>query len=282
MYSAVVKSGTNEFHGNLFEFFRNGVLNARNFECNRRDTLKRNQYGGTIGGPIKHDKLFFFAGFQGTKTRSDPVDRTGFVPTARMLVGRFQRLQFRSGSRPHHRRELCEQSGSGESVQSSGARDCEETARGAGPCGEVTFGPVTKINEYQTLGRVDYQINAKHSLFGRYMISGYKQPSPYQFSGNILDTVTGGLDDLQQSATFGDTYLISPTTINTFRFAANRVAVFRYNEDYFSGCDLGVKMHCFVPHQTVVTVTGGFNIGVGTAIEASLCRRTTRYRTTSA
>jgi hypothetical protein len=56
--SAVVKSGTNEFHGNLFEFVRNGKLNARNFFAPRRDTLKRNQYGGTIGGPIKKTKCF--------------------------------------------------------------------------------------------------------------------------------------------------------------------------------------------------------------------------------
>jgi hypothetical protein len=88
--SAVVKSGGNEFHGNLFEFFRNGVLNARNANAVRRDTLKRNQYGGTIGGPVKKDKIFFFAGYQGTKRRSDPVDRTGFVPTPRMLAGDFQ------------------------------------------------------------------------------------------------------------------------------------------------------------------------------------------------
>src|SRR6185436_17089525 len=85
--------------------------------------------------------------------------------------------------------------------------------KAVGPCGQISFGPVTKINEYQTVGRVDYQISEKHSLFGRYMISGYKQPSPFQFSGNILDTVSGGLDNLQQSGTIGDTYLISPSTI---------------------------------------------------------------------
>src|SRR5438093_5052846 len=93
--SAVVKSGTNEFHGNLFEFFRNGKLNARNANALRRDTLKRNQYGGTIGGPIVKERLFFFAGYQGTKTRSDPADRPGFVPTARMLAGDFSGCNFR-------------------------------------------------------------------------------------------------------------------------------------------------------------------------------------------
>jgi len=83
--SAVVKSGTNEFHGNVFEFFRNGVLNARNPNASRRDTLKRNQYGGTIGGPIKNDKLFFFAGFQQDTRHTDSF--LGLtVPTANAVA----------------------------------------------------------------------------------------------------------------------------------------------------------------------------------------------------
>src|SRR5207249_10076557 len=72
--SLVTKSGTNEFHGNLFEFVRNGKFNARNAFAPTRDTLKRNQYGGTVGGPVLKNKLFFFGGFQGTKTRSTPPE----------------------------------------------------------------------------------------------------------------------------------------------------------------------------------------------------------------
>src|SRR6202163_3100389 len=78
--NAVTKSGTNEFHGDLFEFVRNGDLNANDFFNNAsgraRDTLKRNQYGGVIGGPIKKDKLFFFFGYQRTSLRSDGVQNT--------------------------------------------------------------------------------------------------------------------------------------------------------------------------------------------------------------
>ena len=59
--NAVTKSGTNQFHGDLFEFLRNGDFNARNFFAPTRDTLKQNQFGGTIGGPILKNKLFFFA-----------------------------------------------------------------------------------------------------------------------------------------------------------------------------------------------------------------------------
>src|SRR5437667_2964139 len=87
--SLVTKAGTNEFHGNVFEFVRNGMFNARNAFATARDTIKRNQYGGTFGGPIAKNKLFFFSGYQGTKIRQDPSDVIGFVPTAALLAGDF-------------------------------------------------------------------------------------------------------------------------------------------------------------------------------------------------
>src|SRR5262245_21868065 len=267
--SAVVKSGTNQFHGDLFEFFRNGDMNARNANAAGRDTLNRNQYGGTVGGPIIKNKLFFFGGYQGTRTRSDPADRTGFVPTTRMLAGDFSGCGFvqlkdpaTGANYPNNQIPV--------SQFSPQALDIvKKLPAPQGACGETKFGPVEKINEYQVLGRSDYQINNENSLFVRYMATSYLLPPAYRFSNNILDTVQGGLDDLAQAATIGHTYLFSPNTINAFRIAANRVAVHRFNDDYFSGCDIGVKVYCFVPHQTVVTVTGGPNIGVGTAIQAS-------------
>jgi carboxypeptidase family protein len=60
--NAVTKSGTNEIHGDVFEFIRNGAVNARNSFATTTDSLKRNQFGGTVGGPIVKNKLFFFAG----------------------------------------------------------------------------------------------------------------------------------------------------------------------------------------------------------------------------
>ena len=71
--SLVTKSGTNQFHGDLFEFVRNGMFNSRNAFATKRDTIKRNQFGGTVGGPITRNKLFFFGGYQGTTIRQDPV-----------------------------------------------------------------------------------------------------------------------------------------------------------------------------------------------------------------
>src|SRR5579872_1124480 len=87
--NVVTKSGTNAFHGDLFEYIRNGDLNARNFFALKRDSLKRNQYGGTAGGRIIRDKLFFFGGFQGTINRSNPPSTSTRIPTNAMLNGDF-------------------------------------------------------------------------------------------------------------------------------------------------------------------------------------------------
>src|ERR1051326_2701103 len=87
-----MKSGTNDFHGDLFEFVRNGMFNARNAFATKRDTIKRNQYGGTVGGPIMKNRLFFFGGYQGTPIRSDPADVVTYVPTAAMVAGDFTAL----------------------------------------------------------------------------------------------------------------------------------------------------------------------------------------------
>src|ERR1041385_4198608 len=90
--NAITKAGTNDFHGDAFEFVRNGIFNARDFFAPTRDSLKRNQFGGTIGGPLKKDKLFFFGGYQRTTQRSAPTSNFAYVPTPAMLAGDFTTL----------------------------------------------------------------------------------------------------------------------------------------------------------------------------------------------
>ena len=65
--NVVTKSGTNEFHGNAFEFLRNTDLDARNYFSPTRGAFRQNQFGGTFGGPIRRDKIFFFIDYQGTR-----------------------------------------------------------------------------------------------------------------------------------------------------------------------------------------------------------------------
>ncbi len=94
--NAVTRSGTNAFHGNGFEFLRHSGFNATDpfapvgADGDRVDDgLVRNQFGGTLGGPIIRDKLFFFGGYQGTITRQTPASYVAFVPTPAMLAGDF-------------------------------------------------------------------------------------------------------------------------------------------------------------------------------------------------
>jgi len=69
----VIKSGSNNWHGSAFEFFRNDVLNARDFFLTDRATFKRNVFGGTVGAPIIKDKTFFFVAYQGARRREGQI-----------------------------------------------------------------------------------------------------------------------------------------------------------------------------------------------------------------
>ena len=94
--NAVTKSGTNRFTGNVFEFLRDSRFNATDpfavvGKDGKRvsDGLNRNQFGGTFGGPILRDKLFFFGAYQATRVRQTPASFIAWVPTAAMLAGDF-------------------------------------------------------------------------------------------------------------------------------------------------------------------------------------------------
>src|ERR1017187_7054845 len=92
LVNAVTKSGSNQWHGSAFEFVRNGDVNALNYFATKQDSLKRNQFGGTFGGRIIPNKLFFFGGFQQTYYRQDPSGSTAFIPTQAALNGDFSGL----------------------------------------------------------------------------------------------------------------------------------------------------------------------------------------------
>jgi hypothetical protein len=90
--SIATKSGTNAFHGGAFWYIRNNALNATDWFSHAADTLRRNQYGIYAGGPIKKDKLFFFANYQGTKIIWNSTNSLTSTPTAAMLTGDFSGL----------------------------------------------------------------------------------------------------------------------------------------------------------------------------------------------
>ena len=118
--NVVVKSGTNNIHGTAFSFLRDGRWNARQFFATSQDTLKRNQSGGSVGGPIVKNKLFYFGTFQGTRINSTPEGIVQFVPTEAQRRGDFSNITTQLID-PVTRQPLVEQSDSGEPHQPGGA-----------------------------------------------------------------------------------------------------------------------------------------------------------------
>ena len=135
--NAVTKSGTNNLHGNAFEFLRDKRFNAKEFFAaigpdgkKQDDGLRRNQYGGTLGGPVVQSKLFFFGAYQGTATRQRPSSNISRVPTAAMMAGDFTAFTSPAcnGGRPD--RAACavrEQPDQPCSLQSGSRQSCQET-----------------------------------------------------------------------------------------------------------------------------------------------------------
>lgn len=104
--NVVTKSGASSFHGDLFEYVRNGIFNARNHFATAVDPLKRNQLGGTLGGPVviphlvSGKKTFFFVGYQKTMTRDQVGGETAYVPTQANLQGDFSNVLTVNPSNP--------------------------------------------------------------------------------------------------------------------------------------------------------------------------------------
>lgn len=276
--SVVTKSGTNDFHGDLFYFVRNAQFNARNFFAATRDQLKRNQYGGTVGGPIKKDKLFFFVGYQGTKTRSSVQAAPAFVPTAAMLTGDFSGCAtVTTLKNPVTGAVIPSKIMPSSLISPAALKIAAKLPKAQNACGTFNYATPLNQDEYQMVSRVDYQLSAKQTLFGRYIATALTQAIPFNVTpDNILVTVTGGRDNLAQSATFGDTYLLNASMVNSFRAAFNRTAIRRSNAPSFGPQDVGINAFSYTPDNFLLTVTGGFAIGGGTESNSSF--HTTTYQ----
>jgi hypothetical protein len=221
--NAVTKSGTNEFHGDLFDYLRNGDLNARGYFATARDTLKRNQWGGTLGGRVIKDKLFFFGGFQGTPVRSNPPSTIAHVPTPAVEAGNFSTIDSAACSSSHKYKQLKNPftgaSFPGDQIPVSmfdpaAVKLLQYLPTTANPCGLVTYGIPADTNEYETVGRMDWVINSKHTFFARYFIDQYTLDASFDPS-NALVTANPGNAERAQSITLGDTYTFSPNTLNS-------------------------------------------------------------------
>ena len=276
LVNAITKSGSNQWHGSAFEFIRNGAVNAINYFAPRQDSLKRNQFGGTFGGHIVRDKLFFFGGFQGSRIRQDPSSLTAFVPTPAALAGDFSVLesagcqssgQARTIHDPTNPATVLSNNKINPSVFDAAAVKLTTfLPKTNDPCGRVSYGIPVQSNEQQYVTRMDWNINAKHTFYGRYFYDDYQLPAFFSPTNILLTTVPGN-SERAQSVVFGDTYSVSPTIVNSFHFTFSRRRDNRGpNATGVNAAQLGVQ-NIYQGTENFLELTmsnGGFNVGSGT------------------
>jgi len=225
--NVVTKSGTDSFHGDVFEFVRNAVFNARAWDANfaakdhGRDQLKRNQFGGVIGGPIIKGKTFFFAGYQGTRIRNLGNPTTATVLTA---------AQRASATDPAIK-NLLKYIPTGD----PGAFDSAGQPR-------VTYARPQRDNFNEVLGRVDHSISNADRLTFRFDYNRFHRDPVFDPS-NILTYADGTNFIINQNYLLHETHIFSSNLLNDFRFSYAHEASDRGpSPDVPSVADLGVNI----------------------------------------
>jgi hypothetical protein len=268
--NVVTKSGTNQFHGDLFEFLRNGYANARNYFASSVDTLKRNQFGGTIGGPILRNKLFFFAGYQGTRNRQSPPTTLVHVLTPQALTGDFSTLESaacvgkaRTLKNPFTGGTYANNFVNPSTWDSSAVNLLKYIPVSSDPCGIMRIGIPNNNDEDQEIGRVDWAQSRNNSVFVRYFITDYRQPATFNGSDLLTTTAPGDLDR-SQSVAVGDTYTFTPEVVNDLHLSFSRLRINRGPApNLISPTDLGVNVRDLVPHFITLSVSSHFGVGCG-------------------
>jgi Carboxypeptidase regulatory-like domain/TonB dependent receptor len=269
MVNAITKSGTNQFHGDLFEFLRNGDLNARDFFATKRDSYKRNQFGGTVGGPILKDKLFFFGGYQRTSLRSDAAQNTAFVPTAAMAQGDFTAITAPSCNGGKQINLPASLGFVGNKISPTAldpvALNIFQTLpQTSDPCGRTLYGTVADQDENLYAAKVDYQINDKQSMFGRFYGAKLGITSTYD-GKDPLSIANYGNQDLDYGLVLGHTYLISSNIVSAFRVSASRTNIVKIPDNYKSWPSLGANVSPLGGNIIAIADSGEFTIGGGAA-----------------
>jgi hypothetical protein len=212
------RSGSNQIHGGVFEFLRNDDLNAGNYFTHAVDPLKRNQFGGYIGGPIKKDKLFYFANYQGTRATTSAATNTTFDPTAAMLAGDFSAVPVALKA-PIGTPQFMTINGKPNQISPAYFSPAAVAISalvplGAVPAsGEVNYaGPAQTYSYNEATGRLDYNLSSNQRLSVRSFIDFLDQPQK-TLNGNILANVPTNRGRIYNELV-SHTWTISQTAVN--------------------------------------------------------------------
>ncbi len=256
LINVVTKSGTNEFHGDAYDYLRNNVLDANDFFANRngrpKNGFKRNQWGGVFGGPIIKNRTFFFVDFQGDNQRTQSV-YTGTVPIDAWRNGDFSNLRDSSG-RPITiydptvtTPDPADPTGNILRAPFAGnrvpvGRISPITAKLLSFYPEPNTTPsnsftnannyvnngIDNNNQYQYNARVDHNVSDNWRIFGRYF-HGWGNDTPPLLYGNAASPSSAGGPQTNQSwaGTIDNTITLSPTVIANIRYGFTRTTVSR-------------------------------------------------------
>ena len=273
--SAVTKSGTNAFHGDAFDFIRNQDVNARNAFSAKVSDYKRNQAGGTFGGPIKKDKMFFFLGYQGTFIRQTSPDTQAFVPTLQEMQGNFSQFMNNPACGTGGKNLIGFPGNIIPAGQLSPAaiKIASKFTTTDQVCGKTTYNEKDVENNSQWVSRFDYSINDKQTLFWRYIGTKWLNSTPYNLSGGNLLTVNAissapsinnfSQDDLATSITLGHTYVINANTVNSIRASLNRASGDHGGPHYFDPAAVGINAYATLPYEMVASASGLWSLSPG-------------------
>lgn len=222
--NAVTRSGTNQFHGTAFDFLRNYKMNARNF-FSGRDALKRNQYGGTVGGPLfipglynGKNKTFFFFSYQGTKERVSTPGALRTAPSEAMKNGNFSSWLMPDGTGAIRDPLSSNQYFPGNIIPMSRFDPVSRNLLSyipstTDPAYQLRFGtPVNPIDDYQYIGRLDQVISPKQRISARVFYLFYDRKW-VSIPNNLLYVVTGQYGG-STNITANHSYTFSPRVLN--------------------------------------------------------------------
>lgn len=263
--NVVTKSGTNDFHGNAFWFIRNTNLNASSYLLHQSDNLKRNQAGGTLGGPAVKNKLFFFGGFQETWLRTSPTESKKLTMLPAYRTGDFSALLRQS--KPMVINDPAASTPFPDNI-------IPQSRLSRAAINLLKYSPVPSSDGYdhwrvstpgdyrEYISRVDYRLSERHSFTGRYYQNDTENGST--IDPNNINTVSNTQSTYAKNGTLGYTFIASPTLLSNTRVSAARTLGDRSNAFPHTIADLGVAVY---PSSNQISVsingTSGLSISTG-------------------
>ncbi len=272
--NVITKSGTNEYHGSLFEFLRNRSLNARNFFEANTTPLVQNQFGGTFGGRIVRDKTFFFGSFEGFRRRTFDFRNSALVPTAAERAGDFSNSRNSAGNpiivrdpqtnQPFSNARIPQERLSQVAIKYLDLAIPLPNYTANGPNGLYQSASEPTDNS-QFLIKTDHLFSERHKLSGAYFWSDNAEGERFTTDSANIDFARRTLKTRQHNLNLHEYWIISPTKLNHFRATYTRSAGDRHvTPDNISMNDFGSRFSPLPEGPTMpptVRVTGYFDAG---------------------